>query len=505
MKKANFPATAGSLKMREKSALKLFLIIFVIGFGFISLAGAEELTQQAKITPPFQEFKDSTRIIVTTSGPAKFSSHWLDNPPRLVVEFQTKNIVSSIGSELVVNEGVIKRITSEYYGGTQKILKSLTFELLEKAPYKIWQEDNNIILDIRASLTAPLGSEGKEVFVKDESREQIVKRLETMEVARKQTQENQPSSMVLGDIQETNRTLKHVASTKAEAGLFTGATVSGFVLEEPIKVRKKWLSIILWFAGLAFIFGLGLLLFRLFWRRYKLILDKDLAACEIAKLKTQLQGCNQLFEHEQIIRKAVESTSLQREKEFDHLKTELQEEKQVLEQEQKARKIAEEGLLQREKEVVKIEGSLEFLKEVLVEKGIAKKLTTAGKKGELWITGKTAERRELPRLNLSKDYNRTIILRIESSDKSKSIKSFANDIGLEGLCFETRHEFNEREKLNVRLFFFGDKVPMMRMQAKVVWSKIDTPVNRYGISFTSQEEKDKTNLSRYIESKIARG
>jgi hypothetical protein len=497
MKKANFPATAGSRKMREKSALKLFLIIFFVGLAFISLSRAEELTQQAKITPPVQESKDSTRIIVTTSGPAKFSSHWLDNPPRLVVEFQTKNIVSSIGSELVVNEGVIKRITSEYYGGTQKILKSLTFELLEKAPYKIWQEDNNIILDIRASLTAPLGSEGKEVFVKDESREQIVKRLET-----KQNQENQPFSMVLGDIQETNRTLKHVASTKAEAGLFTGATVSGFVLEEPIKVRKKWLSIILWFAGLAFISGLGLLLFWLFWRRYKLILDKDLAACEIAKLKTRLQGRDQLFEHEQIIRKTVESTFLQREKEFDQLKTELQKEQQLLEQEQKARKIAEEGLSQKEKEVVEVKGSLESLKEVLVEKGIAKKFTTAEKEGELWITGKTAERRELPRLDLSKDYNRTIILRIESADKSKSIKSFANNIGLEGLCFETRHEFDEKEKISVRLFFFGDKVPMMRMQAKVVWSKIDTLVNRYGISFTSQEEKDKTNLSRYIEAKM---
>ena len=220
MKKTNFPATAGSRKMREKSAPKLFLIIFFVGFaftpfekvvlleknfltGFISLAAAEELTQQAKITPPVQESKDSTspvrnlefngtnkisngtRIIVTTSGPAKFSSHWLDNPPRLVVEFQTKNIVSSIGSELVVNEGVIKRITSEYYGGTQKNLKSLTFELLKKAPYKIWQEDNNIILDIQASLTAPLGSEGREVFVKDKPREQIGRRLETIETALK--------------------------------------------------------------------------------------------------------------------------------------------------------------------------------------------------------------------------------------------------------------------------------------------------------------------------------
>ena len=180
-------------------------------------------------------------------------------------------------------------------------------------------------------------------------------------------------------------------------------------------------------------------------------------------LNLQLREQNKLLEHEQIIRKAIESASSQREKEF------------------------------------------ESLKEVLVEKGIAKKFTTAGKEGELWIAGKSPQRREFPRLDLSKDYNRTIILRIESADKSKSIKSFANNIGLEGLCFETRHEFNEKEKIRVRLFFFGDKVPMMRMQAKVIWSRIDTPVNRYGISFTGQEEKDKTNLSQYIESKITRG
>ena len=465
-------------KTNLKSALKLFLPIFVIGFGFISLAGAEELTRQAKITPPFPEFKDSTRIIVTTSGPAKFSSHWLDNPPRLVVEFQSKNIVSSIGSELVVNEGVIKRITSEYYGGTQKNLKSLTFELLGKAPYRIWQEDNNIILDIHAFLTAPLGSEGKEVFVKNEPKKLIGRRLETMETA----------------------LTKVVAAHSALEPLFEGVKVAA---EFPKEERKDKMGLIFWFVGLTFISGLGFLLFWSFWRRYKLILDKGLAIQEISKLKTQLREQNQLLEHEQVIRKTVESTSLQREREFNQLKAESQKEQQHLEQEQIARKIAGERLLQKEKEVVEAKGSLESLKEVLVEKGLAKKFTAPGREGELWIAGKSTERRGLPRVDLSKDYNRTIILRIESADKPKSIKSFANNIGLEGLCFETRHEFDEKEKISIRLFFFGDKVPMMRLQAKVIWSKIDMPVNSYGISFISQEEKDKTDLSRYIDSKMA--
>ena len=489
-----------------KSALKFFLIISVIGFvltpletieqpvrgkmflsGFISLAGAEELTQQANITPSVQGFKHSTRIIITTSGPAKFSSHWIDNPYRLVVEFQTKNIVSKIVNELVVNEGAIKRITSEYYGGTQKSLKSLTFELLEKAPYKIWQEDNNIILDIQASLAVPLSNEGKEVFVKDESTEQIGRRLETMETALKQ----------LPVVQAQAGPPKLIAKTSPPQRKTT-APIAFWFMALPIGRQ----TIALWFIGLTSIFSLGLLVW-LFWRRYRLILDKNLAVQEIFKLKTQLREQNKLFEHEQIIRKTVESTSLQREKEFDQLKTESQKEQQLLEQEQKARTTAEEGLSQKEKEVIEVKGSLESLKEVLVEKGIAKKFTTAGKESELWIAGKSPEIREFPRLDLSKDYNRTIILRIKSVDKSKSIKSFANNIGLEGLCFETRHEFDEKEKISVRLFFFGDKVPMMRMQAKIIWSKIDTPVNRYGISFTSQEEKDKTNLSRYIEAKMA--
>ncbi|MDP2940483.1 MAG: AMIN domain-containing protein, partial [Candidatus Omnitrophota bacterium] len=303
-------------KANLKSALTFFLIIFVIGIAFISFAGAEEPTQQAKITPPVQESKDSTRIIVTTSGPAKFSSHWLNNPPRLVVEFQTKNIISKIGSELVVNEGVIKRITSEYYGSTQKSLKSLTFELLEKTPYKIWQEDNNIILDIQASLMVPLSSEGKEVFVKDESREQIVKRLETMETALKQLP---------------------VVQVQAEPPKLIAKTI--------LPQRKTTAPIVFWLIGLTLISSVGLLVW-LFWRRYKLILDKNVAVKEIEKLKSQVVEKNKLLEQEETIRKAIEDASRTKEKEFEQLKTELHEEKQVLEQEQEARKIAEEGLLQ---------------------------------------------------------------------------------------------------------------------------------------------------------------
>src|SRR3990167_3773058 len=184
------------------------------------------------------------------------------------------------------------------------------------------------------------------------------------------------------------------------------------------------MGLIFWFVGLAFIPGLGFLLFWLFWRRYKLILDKNVAAQEMDKLKSQVTEKNKLLEQEELIRKTIENTSLTREKEFDQLKLELQKEAKLLEEEEKVRKAKEEELLKKEKETEQVKNSYESLKEVLVEKGIAKKLAVPEKEGELWISGKSAEGREFHRLDLSKDYNRTIILRIESADKSKNIKSF---------------------------------------------------------------------------------
>jgi hypothetical protein len=160
--------------------------------------------------------------------------------------------------------------------------------------------------------------------------------------------------------------------------------------------------------------------------------------------------------------------------------------------------------LQKEKECQEVKNSLESFKEILLEKGYVKKLTSPEEKDAFWIPGESSEKRDSSRLDLTRDYNRTIILRIESQDKSKSIKSFANNIGMEGLCFETRKEFQEKEIINLRLFFFGDRVPILKIRAKVIWKKTDSPVNRYGIYFISLEEKDKQELNHYIESKIAK-
>ena len=480
MRMKNFPAKAGSRKMREKPKVIFnFFLILVFGFLFINLSIAQELTEKLKTLPIAKETKEGTRIVISTSGPAKFSSYWVDTPPRLTVEFQTRNIVSKLDNEVIVDQGVIKKITSRYFGdGQRKSLKSLTFELTQKVPYRIWQEVDIIILDIETPAEASVFPEdGKEIFVNEtKDKEAMIKKLEVMDTAL------------------TKVVATHPALEPPKV-----------IAELPKKERKNKMGLIFWFVGLAFISGLGFLLFWLFWRRYKLILDKNVAAQEMEKLKSQVAEKIKLLEQEELIRKTIENTSLTREKEFDQIKLELQKEAKLLEEEEKVRKAKEEELLKKEKETEQVKNSYESLKEVLVNKGLAKKLSFPKGEEELWIPGKSSEKRQLPRLDLSKDYNRTIILRIESPDKSKSIKSFANNIGLGGLCFETRRDFEEKETINLRLFFFGDKVPILKIKAEIVWKRTDSPVNHYGISFVLLEDKNKTELSRYIESKITRG
>lgn len=455
-----------------KSILNLFLILLVFSCISITLSLAEELKEATQVLAQPQEFKDKTRIIISTSGPAKFSSFWLDNPPRLVIEFQTRNIISKIDNELELNQGVIKRITSTYFGeGERKTLKTLSFELIQKVPYELWQEENTILLDIQIPQEIPLLSdEEKEVFTKGESKETTVKRLAAMDAALKQLNPS-PSS--------------------PEVPKLT-ASIS--------QNRRRSMILIFLLIGLSLIAGLGILAWRL-WYRY-VFKRKEITDLEIRELKHTLQEKDKLIEQKEIIYKAVEQASLQKEKEYEQTKQELAEKEKLIKEQELARKRAEEELSQKTKEFQQVKGSFDSLKDVLIRKGEVKELTTPEEKGKLWIPGKSPERRRFPRLDLSKDYNRTIILRIETEDKSKSIKSFANNISLEGLCFETRSEFNENQILNLRLFFFGDKVPMMRIKARVIWKKVMPPVNHYGVSFISIEEKDKTELNHYIESKI---
>jgi hypothetical protein len=215
--------------LKPKLTLNLFLIGLILGLFIIEPSAAAEKN------------KDGTRIIISTSGPAEFKSYWLDAPPRLVIEFQTRNIVSKIDNEVIVDQGAVRRVTSEYFEeGENRSLKSLTFELLQKEPYKIWQERDTVILDIQAPIEISVfPQEGKEIFAKNGTKDALIKRLEAMDAALTKVSVREPS------LETPN------------------------VIAEFPKARRKSMNIAFWFIGLALISGSGLMLW-LFWRRYRL-------------------------------------------------------------------------------------------------------------------------------------------------------------------------------------------------------------------------------------------
>ena len=457
------------------------IAIFVSGFLFINQAkGQERLGESQKVT---QNTFDRIRVVISTSGPVEFRSYWQEDPYRLVVEFQSMNVTSKLDNEVVVNRGVLKRITSEYQDNS---LKALTFELSEVVPYKIWQEDNAILLDLQTPIgTEPLieqvplttlvfGERGKEIFTMDDTDQGIIKRLEVMDTAiakmtkaqspleaEKQVSEF-PPPLEVPQIETTKKPReeideleKEIISPQTLPKTKTFLAAAPLVAESP-GVKKGMMGMIFWFGGLTLISGTGFLA----WRRHK--------SNVIKKLKLDLEEKNKLLEQEEVIRKAIEEASLKKEKEYEGIKN-----------------------------------SFGSLKDQLIKKGLVRRELSPEEKERPWIPGETQERRYSPRLSLTRDYNKTIILRIESPNTPQNIKFFANNISFEGLCFETKKEFNEGELLNLRLFFYGDKVPMLKAQALITWKKTVGQDNYYGVIFDLLEEKDQLELNRYIESKIS--
>ena len=119
-----------------------------------------------------------TRIVITASSPIEYKHDQKNNPPRLEIRFISKNILADIDEEIQVNRGLIDYVAAKYYvkkedGGVAP-LKSLTFYLVKKAPYKIISEENMMVIEIE---TPPellvheisLGETGTAEIIKPES------------------------------------------------------------------------------------------------------------------------------------------------------------------------------------------------------------------------------------------------------------------------------------------------------------------------------------------------
>ncbi|MBU2540731.1 MAG: PilZ domain-containing protein [Candidatus Omnitrophica bacterium] len=442
---------------KSQAAISPFWIILLFGFALINQAIAQEPPEKSLLTAT-KEVKDSTRIVISTSGPVKFTSYWLDNPYRVVIKFQSKNVISKIDNEVLLNLGIIKKISSSYFGrGQNRPLKSLTFELNQKVPYRIWQEYDAILLVIQAPLETSKFLPGeKELFIGNEVSDVMIKRLEAMDMALTQVVGGQ-GLLEVSEAEIAKDARGEIDEAKIETTLSKTKALS---VANYLGVRKSMMGIVAWFTGLVLVSGLGFLV----WRRFKSSKDK-----EHNKLESELQEKNKRLEQEEIIRKAMAKAALEKEKEIQQLKN-----------------------------------SFGSVKDELIKKKLVKREMSPEEKERPWVRGKSQERRASAHLSLTKDFNKTIILRIESQNLPQSIKSFAKDISSGGLCFETTKEFEEKGPINFRLFFYGDQIPMIKIQAHIRWKKKEDSINYYGVNFDLIEEKDKLELEHYIDSKLGK-
>jgi hypothetical protein len=155
----------------------------------------------------------------------------------------------------------------------------------------------------------------------------------------------------------------------------------------------------------------------------------------------------------------------------------------------------------KDKELTQLKDSCESLKSALISRGVAKELTLPEEKGNLWIDGKSTERRAPIRLPLTKDFDNTVILKVGLQDALRSMKCFAENISAGGLCFSSSKEFDRKSPLNLRVLFYGGKVPNFKTQAWIVWTKAVGTVNYYGVIFEGLSEKIRNELAHHIDSK----
>jgi len=123
--------------MKIKIAVLLGIFIFVQNM-------AQAMESQEKLT----------RVTIASSDIIKYESRWLDNPPRLIIKFRTPNVFGKLVKDTLLNEGVIKNITVSYYpeaaaGSERKQIKFLTFWLIQKIDYRVWNNTNKIFIDFK--------------------------------------------------------------------------------------------------------------------------------------------------------------------------------------------------------------------------------------------------------------------------------------------------------------------------------------------------------------------
>ena len=176
------------------------IILFVVaGLGVLAVGGwpgapllAAEDSKDLPATPIVRmtggaQAAGITRVAIAVSGgPVAYTDQSRQDPPAIVIEFRSRNVIAALESSMVINAGIIKEIQSDYYPKDRRALKSLTLTLVQPAAYTIAQQTNQIVVDIDtpASVLPGRMAVGQGVTVLGiEAKETLIQRLKVMEGA----------------------------------------------------------------------------------------------------------------------------------------------------------------------------------------------------------------------------------------------------------------------------------------------------------------------------------
>ncbi len=469
-------------------------IVLILMMGLAILANPSFLAAQEKSTPPRLGEAGPpgiTQVTITTSGRADYRYFTLENPPRLVIHFASKNVFNDYfqgqqGQKEEFSEGILASMEVQYYpkpeglplgkaeGQTRTPLQGLILTLRSPTTYQVIEEENAIV-----------------VMLKDTS-------LVTKE-------EGIPTELAITHVVSGPKDL--TAEQKALIDTFSLAKAKQMASAVQPAVQSKrprlemaygWLLLL---PLMGFIWFVLRVLFMRGGRGKKENLSVAKMIANLGDLQEKLTEQESQVRAEGETRRKTEQALGEIRSAMEQTKTEL-----VLEKAERERVSKEkQGLVEKlETQVMdefekrnKVEQELQETKARMEQIQTEFASENAERKKVLGELEKLLqkEQREFPRIELKEN---GVLIRIQTSPE-EFFNSRPLNLSAGGCCLKVASDWVFRGDVELCLFFFGNPHPIHGI-ARKIWERKETPRQTLvGIAFDSISEQDRSRICQYVE------
>ncbi|MBI4436083.1 MAG: PilZ domain-containing protein [Candidatus Omnitrophica bacterium] len=476
------------------------------------------LKSQSALGVTESKSSESTRVVINTSGPMIYRHFYQSDPPKIVFRFFESSVYSNIPSSVPIQRGMVKGIEATYFRsypllGAKKPLKTLTFNLLAKTTYEVFEGSKSIVLVIRHPKEIP-GSDlitGKVMLTTlPVEGSQEYKREEILAGAFQEAMAKM-TAPPLTLMRMTPLSPPHRTETRrSEVPQRSRATASTW---------HKTPSFVLFFlilGGVLWPLSWFLMRKRLLqekqqsWDMAKRIIalkeegvsreerfSKELDALRNSHLKVQ-EETKMLLEERSKLRREVETRTVYLE-EMASERAGLSDRLRVLQGELNEKMTLQEDLLKELREVStrlnqevsqrrELENVLEEMKHQPLEEIREKEV------GE--------ERRQWTRLPILPIERRGLPLTVEvQGPQGRLLYGYPKNVSCGGISFELKENVELPSPLSLKLLFPKRK-SSLETQGKVVWKINEENASHYGISFMDLSQEGSSLIGQFVTEKL---